>query len=558
MENSWTYYILFSLPVLIFLYSKSKPATPISSIDGPVAQVVGILGNFWEYYHFGVGVHEFKWQEKYGAVYRIKALFGEDRLIVADPKALQYIYQGAGTKWLKPELRREFGRIFLGRGIAWAQGDDHKRHRKILAPAFTNIRTHSMIPVFSDTAERMCQRWQEELGTAPLRRIEVTDLLLRATLDAVGEVGFHYKFNSLENNDNPLAKAYQSLLVNSFGLPSKGKIFAQHALGYLPVSIIQSLEKLPSRSLAGLKNVAREGHTVAMQLVNEKKAAVSRGGVDVNDDEDFLDLIVKANLSEHRESQLSEEELSAQMRHLTVLAYDDNSSLIDLTYTDLFLLDETTANSIAFVLYEISKHPEVQEKIRQEIVSLKMGIKKLSANDLELMTYTRAVMKEGLRLHPVVYGPFLYPAEDDVIPLSRPIRTIDGRMISEIPIAKGQIVHVSVSGYNRLKDIWGETAHEFHPERWLQPSEGCKDGSGSPFGVYSNLGNFVGGAQSCLGWRFAIYEIQTFLVHILSNFKLTYPGDLPRVIRATSGVMAPVLEGEEEKGKRLVLQISLI
>jgi cytochrome P450 len=40
---------------------------------------------------------------------------------------------------------------------------------------------------------------------------------------------------------------------------------------------------------------------------------------------------------------------------------------------------------------------------------------------------------------------------------------------------------------NRLRDIWGETAHEFRPERWLDPKGECKNGSGSPFGVYSNL-----------------------------------------------------------------------
>ena len=59
------------------------------------------------------------------------------------------------------------------------------------------------------------------------------------------------------------------------------------------------------------------------------------------------------------------------------------------------------------------------------------------------------VLQEALRLHPVVYGPFLVASEDDVIPLSKPIIGEDGRQISSIPISAGQYVHSSISGYNR-------------------------------------------------------------------------------------------------------------
>lgn len=74
-----------------------------------------------------------------------------------------------------------------------------------------------------------------------------------------------------------LGENYLSYRVSTFGLPSKGKIFAQHALGYLPVWLLHILEKLPSRSLQGLKNVAIEGDRVAMALVRERTSAVLAG-----------------------------------------------------------------------------------------------------------------------------------------------------------------------------------------------------------------------------------------------------------------------------------------
>ncbi|KAK0228911.1 cytochrome P450 [Armillaria fumosa] len=539
MDSYWPY--LLSLPIVIFIYIETRPrlsSISISNIAGPAVSSKGILGNFWEYYHYGVGEFEFRWLKQYGAAYRFKALFGDDRLLVADPKALQYIYQTAGTKWRKPDIRREFGRIYLGKGIAWAQDDDHKRHRKILTPAFGNLESRGMIPAFLESAERLCGKWREMVvDSEKVTPIEVTDGISRATLDTIGDVGFKYRFGALDNEKNPLAQAYKNLLVSTFGLPSKGKIFAQHVLGYLPIGAFHVLEKLPSRSLQGLKNVAIEGDRVAMALVKERTTAVL-SGAEIG--KDVLDVIVKANLSENPKGRLSEEELSAQMRTIMVAGH------------------ETTGNSIAFLLYELGRHPDAQQRVRSEVMRVTRELaemqEELTASRFESMQYTVAVIKEALRLHPVVYGPFLQPAEDDVLPLSKPIRTLDGKLISSIPVGKGQIIHVSISGYNRLRDVWGDNAHDFIPERWIHPTNVDKDGSGSPFGIYSNLGNFVSGAQSCLGWKFAVFEIQAFLVKIVQSFEWKYPRDGPRVIRATSGVMAPVLEGQETKGKRLVLE----
>ncbi|KAK0239749.1 cytochrome P450 [Armillaria nabsnona] len=528
MDSYWPY--LLSLPIVIFIYIKTRPrcsSISISNIAGSAVSSKGILGNFWEYYHYGVGEFEFRWQEQYGAAYRFKALFGDDRLLVADPKALQYIYQTAGTKWRKPDIRREFGHIYLGKGIAWAQDDDHKRHRKILTPAFGNLESRGMIPAFLESAERLCEKWREMIANSEevtaLKSLTVF-LARRLTpsemLDLnIGHTDYTRQFGALDNEKNPLAHAYKNLLVSTFGLPSKGKIFAQHALGYLPISAFHVLEKLPSRSLQGLKNVAIEGDRVVMTLVKEKTAAVL-SGAEIG--KDVLDVIVKANLSEDPKGRLSEEELSAQMRTIMVAGH------------------ETTGNSIAFLLYELGRHPEAQQRVRSEVMRVIRELaerqEELTGSHFERMQYTVAVIKEALGLHPVVYGPFLQPAEDDTLPLSKPIRTLDGKSISAIPVGKGQIIHVSISGYNRLRDVWGDNAHNFVPERWIHPTDVDKDGSTSPFGIYSNLGNFVSGAQSCLGsqprWKFAVFEIQAFLVRIVQSFEWKYPRDGPRVIRA--------------------------
>lgn len=56
----------------------------------------------------------------------------------------------------------------------------------------------------------------------------------------------------------------------------------------------------------------------------------------------------------------------------------------------------------------------------------------------------------------------------------------------------------------------------------------------------------------------SIIEIQTFMIQVVRNFKLTYPKDAAPVFRAVSGVMAPVLYEELGKGKQLPLEITTL
>lgn len=72
------------------------------------------------------------------------------------------------------------------------------------------------------------------------------------------------------------------------------------------------------------------------------------------------------------------------------------------------------------------------------------------------------------------------------MPLTWPIRGVDGKMIHEIFVPKGTNVFTSISASNQNKAIWGEDALKWKPERWLSPLPEAVSAAHIP-GVYSNL-----------------------------------------------------------------------
>ena len=72
------------------------------------------------------------------------------------------------------------------------------------------------------------------------------------------------------------------------------------------------------------------------------------------------------------------------------------------------------------------------------------------------------------------------------MPLSSPIKGLDGREISEIPIPKNTNLIISALASNRDPDIWGSDSFEWIPERWMSASPLSVAGAPIP-GVYSNL-----------------------------------------------------------------------
>ncbi|KAJ3900674.1 cytochrome P450 [Lentinula edodes] len=532
--------ILLTVSFIIgaYIVYKVNKRSPFWNIPGPKSHSF-ILGHICELFQNQVGLTDFEWQETYGNVVRFKASFGSDYLMISDPKALQRVFQTSGYRWRKTPQRREFSRLTSGKGLAWADGDVHKRQRKIMLPGFSAPEAKNFFPFFSSCAAVLCSRWTDIISASSERHqvFNVSEWMSRAALDAIGQAAFDYDFGATKDQDTELSKLYQGLMAKTFGAPSKTALLLLELFQYVPTSVMEFVNNHNPR-FSSLHRVAHLAEATARHLVDTKSDLLLEG----KNKKDIMSLLVKANQDAalHPKARLSEEELLAQMRVL------------------LFAGHETSSTTLSFALFELVRNPELQSRIRKEIRSVEKNIEergdtRFTAQDLESMPLLGATVKETLRFHPVAMHLFRVAVEDDILPLSKPIITTTGEILHELVVPKGTRIVGSVPAYNRNKDVFGDDSFEFNPDRWLESGHVNNDVS---LGVYANLATFSAGIRSCIGWRFAVLELQAFLVELIRNFEFEATPALERIRRETAFVMTPTIEGELEKGSQMPLKVA--
>ncbi|KAK0486628.1 cytochrome P450 [Armillaria luteobubalina] len=474
-----------------------------------------------------VGDLEMEWYKQYGAVYRTGACFGQDILYVADPKALHYIFQSPGYRFSKTKDTCRLSDAFVGRGIATVDGNEHQRQRKILGPAFATSQLRLFLNIFQECALKLVDKTNECVGQG--KEINVLQWSCKVALDIIGITAFRYKFNALTEGENELMAALNNIVGESQMWPSKWEILFLALWRILPDWILFPLERLPSRAGVRLK-LFKDVAAKVSRPIFEKQLIEVANDPDPSE-KDIVTVLAISHLADDVKKKMDDHEIDSQLA------------------TFIAAGQITTAGTIAWILYELSRHPEVQIKVREEIAIAKSKAPgALTWDDYDAMAWLNAVIKEGLRYHPFPYGILREASQDDMLPLAEPIITSDGQLCSEIPISKGQILFASV-----LPSVWGDDAAEWNPCRFLED----RAMNGESLGTYANLMTFSAGTHVCLGWRFAIMELQSVVAELLSNFKFSIPKGAPDLHDApASTTLVSIVPGKANEGPQVPLRVT--
>ncbi|KAF5371911.1 hypothetical protein D9757_010590 [Collybiopsis confluens] len=218
---------------------------------------------------------------------------------------------------------------------------------------------------------------------------------------------------------------------------------------------------------------------------------------------------------------------------------------------------DTTSSAMACILHLLSRHPEVQDKLRDELVQArqKNGGQDLSYDDLVSLPYLDAICRETLRLYSPVPTVSRLSQKDAVIPLSKPVLGLNGTEMHQVAVPKGTNVIVSIFNSNRNPDLWGKDANEWKPERWISPLPDSVIDARIP-GVYSHLMTFIGGGRTCIGFQFSQLEMKVVMSILVEKFKFSPSAQDAATFWQMNSITAPVVG--EDKRPQLPIRMSLV
>jgi cytochrome P450 family 6 len=162
---------------------------------------------------------------------------------------------------------------------------------------------------------------------------------------------------------------------------------------------------------------------------------------------------------------------------------------------------ETSSTTMTFALYELAKHQDIQDKVRQEIETvLAKHEGKITYESIQEMKYMNRVIDETLRKYPPV--PFLTRkcVKDYKIP------------DEDIIIEKGTTVVLSVLGIHYDEEYYPDP-EKFDPERFTEENKNLRH-------HYSHI-PFGEGPRLCIGMRFGLMQTKVGLTSLLKKYKFT-------------------------------------
>jgi len=341
-------------------------------------------------------------------------------------------------------------RSTLGNGLLTSEGDFWRRQRKLAQPAFHREKIAALAGVMVRFADRMLESWETEQVR------DAQEDMMRLTLEIVAKTLFDAEIAS----ESAEASAAMETLL---------KTFTARVGRMLPLP-----EWIPTPTNLRFREALRRLDRIIFKFIAQR-----RGSGEERDD--LLSMLLAAR--DEDDGQMTDRQLRDEAMTLFMAGH------------------ETTANTLAWVWFLLSNHPEAEARLHVELDTVLNG-RVPTFDDLPRLAYTESVVTEALRLYPTVWL------------LGR--EAVEPCQVGGYDVPVGTTVYMSQWVIHRDARFFDDPL-VYRPERWA-------DGLAKRLHRYAYF-PFGGGPRICIGNTFAMMEAVLLLATIARRYRLALTPD---------------------------------
>ncbi|XP_029968604.1 cytochrome P450 [Salarias fasciatus] len=357
------------------------------------------------------------------------------------------------------ELRSQAHGPLTEMGEKWARIRNILNPR-MLMPRHVSAYGDSINPVVDDFLCRLA--WLRDTRGRGLVVHDLTGELYKFAFEGICSVLFETRMGSLDEAMPEETQRFISSVGEMFHLSAVLVLFPRWAWPYLPSW---------RRFVAVWDHLFR----VAEDLVRKKMEELQR---------------------------MAQQDGGVEGAYLTHLLLGGHMTLTEIlgSITELLLAGvDTTSNTISWCLYQLAREPQIQDQLYREVLAVCPGDQVPDSDAVSQMPLLKAVVRETLRLYPVVPGNARVSVEEMVV---------GGHLFR-----KDTLFHLCHYAVSYDQSVFPD-AHAFLPRRWLR--DGGEKLRQHPFGSVP----FGFGVRGCLGRRVAELEMYLLLSRLIKQFEV--------------------------------------
>ncbi|MBP6732044.1 MAG: cytochrome P450 [Chitinophagales bacterium] len=336
-------------------------------------------------------------------------------------------------------------RFLLGNGLVTSEGEFWLKQRRLIQPLFHKQRLQSFVQKIADSTRLMLNKWEAYDGKVTDVHNEMTGVTLDIVSQTLMSTEVKGDFKNISDALLIIMEGMMKIIKVPFWLPTPGNLRMKRNRSLLDDTIFKIIDD---------RRKNKEGY------------------------DDLLTMLMEVEDADTAERMT-------------------NKQLRDELITIFLAGHETTANALSFAFYLLAQHPEMKQRVADEVKQV-IGESEMTYENVAQLKFTMMVIKEAMRLYPPVWGITRDAAKED---------TIGGYRIK-----KGDSIAMSPWAVHRLEKYW-ENPLKFDPERFSpERMKNVHRYAWFPFG---------GGQRFCIGNNFALMEMQIILAMACSKFDFT-------------------------------------